>query len=286
MSQPQPVRSCQQVLTNGHLCKCPAMRTSSLCYYHHRDLQRRHILEQARDVKRSYDKKRESRTEDEFDSEVVEALDLPALDDRASIQVACTNIMRAVYCNHISPAKARIMMRAVTEANLCLRRGDPLNEFRQPVIESDPHPIARLGDEDGCILPEERVKKNSLVKARREEAARLDAEIAAARARGEDPPPRPLTPEEEKEATLEAHRAENDLALRDFWQGALAHCEPDSMQERHARNELALVDVRISTRKAQRKTPAHSSQPVLQPETASRTVSAHPIPHQGHPLTP
>jgi hypothetical protein len=241
MSQPQSVRTCQQVLTNGHLCKCPALRTASLCYYHHRDLQRRRIIEKAREVQRSYDKHRESRTEEEFNAEVVESLDLPALDDRASIQVACTNVMRAVYCNHITAAKARIMMRAITEANLCLRRGNLLDEYKQPVLECDPEPIAPLGDSDGCVLPEQRELKKAIVDNRRHNAARADAEIAAARARGEDPAPRPLTPEEEQQRALDAERERSFLEMDALYAQVMATHPPESEFYQRAQRDRAYL---------------------------------------------
>ena len=264
--QDKKVPNCQQILTSGHRCKCPALRTAVLCYYHQRDLQRRRILEKAREVKRNYAAHRESRPEDELSTEIVESLALPALDDRASIQVACTNIMRAAYCDHISLAKARIMMRAVTEANLNIRRGRILDEYKQPILDADPEPIQPMGDSDGCVLPEERMMKKAIVDIRRTNAERADADIAAARARGEDPAPRPLTPEEEKRAALQAARAAHLQEADDFWAEAMAVSPPDSDQLRHAQHQRALIAAEIAAQ-AGEPVPPPAGMPV--PQTLS-----------------
>ncbi|HUR36446.1 MAG TPA: hypothetical protein VM009_01430, partial [Terriglobales bacterium] len=188
---------------------------------------------------------------------------------------ACTNLVRAVYCDHISLAKARIMMRAITEANLSLRRGSILSEYRQPVLEMDPEPIPALGDEDGCVLPEQRGLKQAIVEGRRANAERADAEIAAARARGESPAPRPLTPEEQKAATVKAQRAaQNEAFEREFLQ-MCTDAEAAGLLTDTMRHQRSRIEAKRSSQVAQPPSAVKAPTAVTQPPSTliSRTVS-------------
>lgn len=256
---PRSVPICRQILTSGHYCKCPAMRSGVFCYYHNRQRQRRRIFEKAQEIQRHYDQKRDARTEEEFNHEVVFSLQLPELDDRASIHVACSNIIRALYCDHISIAKARVMMRAIAEANLSLRRGSVLDDYKQPILESDPEPLAPLGDSDGCVLPEERGKKQAIVEGRRLEAERADREIAAARARGESPAPRPLTPEEQQALALDDLRDRAEPGMLEFYDQVIADPATTADQRQQiAADRDALVERRRARAAKSRATPVVS----------------------------
>jgi hypothetical protein len=175
MSEPNPVTTCKQIMASGRYCECPALRDAQFCYYHQRDRQRRANLRTARRVKNFSDPQRDSyRPLDALNSEIFESLDLPALDDPAAIQVCFTNIMRAVYADHISLKKAGLMLNSVHGAARNLHRHKLFSADLQPSDLTDPEPIPPLGDEEGYVLPQEAICK----KTRAEVNAILAAEAA------------------------------------------------------------------------------------------------------------
>jgi hypothetical protein len=105
-----PYETCTYILTRGTLCESPALKGAKLCYFHYRDAQRKENLQQARELKCSDQFYKYPMQQELLNPEIVESLDIPALDDGASIQVAVTNIVRLVLSGHISDKRAGLAL--------------------------------------------------------------------------------------------------------------------------------------------------------------------------------
>lgn len=134
-------KTCKQIRTNGTLCGSPALADDNLCYYHRRDRQRLTNFLQYSDTKRHYERPDAARDED-LSVELLQSLDLPALDDANAIQVTITNILRALALNLIDPRKASSMLYGLQIA-VSNQPHVKLNLYPglEPVAVRDPEPI-------------------------------------------------------------------------------------------------------------------------------------------------
>ena len=102
--------TCSFILTRGTLCESPALKDNDFCYFHHRDRQRKENLQQARELKCSDQFYKYPMQQELLNPEIIESLDIPSLDDGPSIQVAVTNIVRAVLSGHVSDKRAGLAL--------------------------------------------------------------------------------------------------------------------------------------------------------------------------------
>jgi hypothetical protein len=79
---------CQFIRTNGTQCGSPALKEAKLCYYHERDRKRIENFQQARGLKSDDYMNGHPALQASLNPEIMESLDMPALDDAVSIQVA------------------------------------------------------------------------------------------------------------------------------------------------------------------------------------------------------
>ena len=147
-------KTCNHVRTNGAVCQSPALKGGLFCYFHQRDRQRLENLRQARTVKLS------TRVpgRDDMDGEILESLALPVLEDAAAIQVATSNVLRALGAGHIRPRRAGLLLYGLHIAAMNLQRVR-LNLYDTDAIAAtDPEPIEKL-------VPFEPVPQQSLARA-------------------------------------------------------------------------------------------------------------------------
>ena len=134
--------TCDHAKTSGTMCESPALKGSRFCYFHQRDLQRQSNFRQARDIKTH--RRNGHFTEDDLNAEILESLQLPLFEDANAIQVALSNLARAIAGNHIAERRAALLLYSLQIAvsnvgNLRLK----LFDFDRVAL-ADPHPIADL----------------------------------------------------------------------------------------------------------------------------------------------
>ncbi len=125
--------TCRHVKTNGTLCQSPALANEQLCFFHHRDSQRRSRLNNALDHKRSTlarwgtpdglcQSPAMAKPFDDHAAALLHALDLPLLEDAFAIQVAITNVMRALATQQIDHRSAGLLLYALQIASSNLKQ--------------------------------------------------------------------------------------------------------------------------------------------------------------------
>lgn len=134
--------TCDHIKANGNTCESPALKGSDFCYFHSRDRQRQANFQQARELKLSRCRGRS--TEDDLSGEILESLRLPLLEDGAAIQVALSNVLRAIAGHHIAERRAALLLYALqiavsNVANVHLKLYDT-----DPFALDDPQPIPDL----------------------------------------------------------------------------------------------------------------------------------------------
>jgi hypothetical protein len=146
MSFEYDIPKCHFIRTNGTQCKSPALKGAQLCYHHQRDAQRVRNFLQARGIKDTEFMHAYKHLQESFNPEVIESIDIPALDDAASIQVALTNLLRAICYDHITDRKAGLALFTLQQATLNLARLHMPNTEDEPdtITVEDPHPIGPL----------------------------------------------------------------------------------------------------------------------------------------------
>ena len=141
MSFEYDIPKCQHIRTNGTQCKSAALKGAQLCYHHQRDHQRLKNFMQARGLKCSDYMMGFKQLQESLNPELMETLEIPALDDAVSIQVAITNTVRAILFDHITDRKAGLALYGLQLAALNLGQVQlALGECDEPVLE-DPKPI-------------------------------------------------------------------------------------------------------------------------------------------------
>ena len=134
--------TCNHIKTNGNVCQSPALKGSDFCYFHTRDRQRQANFQQARDLKTHQHQGRF--IEDDTNAEILESLELPLLEDANAIQVALSNLLRAIASNHLRDRRAALLLYGLQIAvsnvgNLRLKIWDT-----DPFALTDPEPLSNL----------------------------------------------------------------------------------------------------------------------------------------------
>jgi hypothetical protein len=140
------VPTCHQVLADGRICRCPALRKQLFCYYHSRQRDRqRNIAVSAR--------RRKSQTLPDLDIAVITSLNLPTPDDPIAIQVCIAGILQAMMTGALSGPLGGRLLYGLHLAKCNYRevdafkdrhRPDPELAESVPVAATDPEPIPRL----------------------------------------------------------------------------------------------------------------------------------------------
>src|SRR6266403_1345548 len=133
--------TCNFIKTNGTICESPAMKDRELCYYHGRDKSRVENFQQARGLKSDDYMNGHPALQASLNPEIMESLEMPALDDAVSIQVALTNLLRAVCYEHISEKRAGLALYALQVAVSNLANLQLAITEGQKVATQDPQPI-------------------------------------------------------------------------------------------------------------------------------------------------
>jgi len=141
--------TCNFIKTNGTICESPAMKDRELCYYHGRDKQRIENFQQARGLKCEDYMNGLPQLEATLNPEIMESLEIPALDDAVSIQVALTNILRAVCYEHISEKRAGLALYALQVAVSNLSNLQLTISENDRTTAHDPQPIHPFSIGDG-----------------------------------------------------------------------------------------------------------------------------------------
>ena len=134
--------TCDHIKANGITCQSPAIKNSDFCYFHTRDRQRQANLRQAREVKLSH--RHGHFTEDDIDAEILESLELPLLEDANAIQVALSNLLRAIASNHLEERRAALLLYGlqIAVSNVGNLRLKLFNT--DPFALTDPEPLSNL----------------------------------------------------------------------------------------------------------------------------------------------
>ena len=134
--------TCNHIKTNGNVCDSPALKGSDFCYFHSRDRQRLANFQQAREAKLS--RFHNPAQEDALNAEILESLQLPLLEDANAIQVALSNLLRAIASNHLPERRAALLLYGLQIAvsnvgNLRLKLFGT-----DPFALTDPEPLSNL----------------------------------------------------------------------------------------------------------------------------------------------
>ena len=121
---------CRHIKTNGKRCKSPALNQGALCYFHSRLFKRQDSICNT----------------PSFESMVNSGipcyppgpleLDLPALEDRESIQVSISLIVTALAHNRIDPKRASVLLYGLRMASINVRSITTEPPFADHVIRN------------------------------------------------------------------------------------------------------------------------------------------------------
>jgi len=118
---------CRHIKTNGLRCQSPALRNSACCYFH------------ARMIKAA-----------KTPISCMDTIDLPPLEDRASILLAITQVVNALLGSRIDGRRARILLYALQIASHNLKRIEkeqdkgPLETVREVEHTADGEDLAPM----------------------------------------------------------------------------------------------------------------------------------------------
>lgn len=157
-----PTKYCRHIRTNGHRCGSFALRGTPLCYFHTDSRQRhRSVRPQKAEPTFIHPINPQHGTRpmlvDHFSPL---ELELPALEDRESIQIALSMILSAIAQKRIEHKLARTLLYGlqVASANAATLKLEPLRVVSDIVTDEEGVRLAR--DED----PEEHILKQRLLK--------------------------------------------------------------------------------------------------------------------------
>src|SRR5438270_1738317 len=138
------IKKCAHAGATGIICQSPALKKNHLCYYHNRDRARQVVFDQARQLKLSKDFADYPEKQELLNPEILEALQLPSFDDAAAIQVALSNITRAIISGHIATKRGALVLYALQIAAMNLKTAKMRPYSSDQVAEKDAHPIRPL----------------------------------------------------------------------------------------------------------------------------------------------
>jgi len=120
---------CRHIHTNGERCGSPALRTNPYCYFH-RSLRNRHSKASTDLVPTIIHPLNPNREPHLAESTSVH-LDLPPLEDRESIQFACSLVIGALAHNRLDSSRARTLLYGlqVASANAVRLRHSPSTDY-------------------------------------------------------------------------------------------------------------------------------------------------------------
>lgn len=123
-------RTCRHLSADGRPCGSPALREQFFCYYHHRDRQRQKLLsgKTTRRILR-------------LTPDVLDALQLPAPDDPASIRVCIATLMRGILSGLIDRDQAGQVLYLIQLATVNNQRALDYDEDTYVHAITDPEPI-------------------------------------------------------------------------------------------------------------------------------------------------
>jgi hypothetical protein len=122
-------RTCRQLNADGILCGSPALKGERYCYYHQRDRQRRKVLDSPR-MRRIH----------RLTPDVLKALDLPPMDDQASIRVCINTLMRGILAGLVDKQQAGQVLYLIQLATIN-NAIDSTPTSNHLVAITDPEPI-------------------------------------------------------------------------------------------------------------------------------------------------
>src|SRR6266404_101698 len=123
-----PQQTCQHIKTNGNFCQAVAMTGEKYCYFHLRDRQRHNNIRRAHNLRVARynagqepsfivpldrtvsDVENGSRMFDVSSANLFGYMELPLLEDANAIQIALTNILRALAIQQIDRRTAGVML--------------------------------------------------------------------------------------------------------------------------------------------------------------------------------
>ncbi len=121
-------RTCSHIKADGKICAAVALASKDFCYFHHRDRKRQAEILQALNHRRTslsqnqrqavyrYIPNRESLFDD-ASAALFASLDLPPVEDQASVLVNITSIMRALATQQIEPRVGALLLYALQIAS-------------------------------------------------------------------------------------------------------------------------------------------------------------------------
>jgi hypothetical protein len=166
MSFEYDIPKCHYIRANGTHCKSPALKGAQLCFHHGRDSQRMKNFLQARGLKADDYMNGFTKLQESLNPELMESLEIPALDDAASIQIAITNTVRAILFDHITDRKAGLALYGLQLAAMNLGRVQFATEDGDSIASEDPAPIDNFST--GFLYPKH-LARRGLVMLQQEE---------------------------------------------------------------------------------------------------------------------
>jgi hypothetical protein len=136
MSQPLQYRTCRHLSADGVPCGSPALRGEYFCYYHHRDRQRQKLMS-------AHNARRITR----LTPDLLDALQLPAPDDPASIRVCIATLMRGILSGLIDRNQAGQVLYLIQLATINNQHATDFDPEAADVHAiTDPEPIVIPAD--------------------------------------------------------------------------------------------------------------------------------------------
>jgi hypothetical protein len=197
--------TCQHIKTNGNICQAVAMTGERLCYFHLRDRQRHRNIVRAHNLRIARFNRGQSASEiipldrslddlalgaenatengarkssvmfDVSAAQLFGNLEFPLLEDANAIQIAITNILRALALQQVDRRTAGVMLYSLQIACMNLQNVRPEPTASIPTTTTDPNPMPLYGE---GLLPEDKQvdrKKDSAAASPRTEAPTTQA---------------------------------------------------------------------------------------------------------------
>ena len=165
---------CRHVHSSGEACNSPALSNRHFCFFH----ERLHHRQSARHVHRGANGRFAALPAPEAHIETIDcgpypvgapsandhrngiALDLPAIEDTESIQLALTDVLQAIAANQIDPKRAGLLLYGLQVASANVKHLRlPISSIRTLTHTDDGTPLAPqnygLDNEDYNALDEE-----------------------------------------------------------------------------------------------------------------------------------
>jgi hypothetical protein len=129
---------CRHIMTNGAQCQTPSLNHGDWCYFHSR-LHQRHI--------RFRPKRAANETEQPY-----EHVELTALEDRESIQVALSMVINALASGQMESRRATALLYGLQIASSNAARLSPRPYSRNTVLNAEPTPAGYDLADPGATL--------------------------------------------------------------------------------------------------------------------------------------